>query len=82
MFIIVELTIPCLNISMEMSRGTEMNIKNRGPYFFNGMMNINNLDPNNIKIDEKSHKNILIYCIGYVTPSSVKPLYLIINYWN
>ena len=67
---------------MEMSRGTEMNIKNRGPYFFSGMMNINNLDPNNIKIDEKSYKNILIYCIGYVTPSSVKPLYLIINYWN
>ena len=67
---------------MEMSRGTEMNIKNRGPYFFNGMMNINNLDPNNINIDEKSYKNILIYCIGYVTPSSVKPLYLIINYWN
>ena len=24
-------------------------------------------DPNNIKIDEKSNKNILIYCIGYVT---------------
>ena len=25
-----------------------------------------NFDPNNIKIDEKSYKNILIYYVGYV----------------
>ena len=31
------------------------------------MINIKNLDPNKIKIDEKSYKNILIYYIGYVT---------------
>ena len=24
-------------------------------------------DPNNIKIDQQSHKNVLIYYIGYVT---------------
>ena len=34
--------------------------KNRTYYFFNDIINIKNFDPNNIKIDEKSHKNILI----------------------
>ena len=37
------------------------------------MINTKNLDPNNIKIDEKSYKNILIYYIGYVTANSIKP---------
>ena len=48
------------------------------------------MDPNNIKIDEKSYKNILIYYIGYVMingskyikRNSVNPLYLIINQVN
>ena len=31
------------------------------------MINIINLDPNKIKIDEKSYKYLLIYYIGYVT---------------
>ena len=31
------------------------------------MINIKNLHPNKIKIDEKPCKNILIYSIGYVT---------------
>ena len=43
------------------------------------MISIKNLDPNNIKIDKKSHKNIFIHYIGYVTPNSVKPLYIDIN---
>ena len=34
--------------------------KNRTYYFFNDIINIKNFNPNNIKIDEKSHKNILI----------------------
>ena len=46
-----------------------------------------NVDPNNIKIDEKLYKNILIYYIGYVTIkdskyvkiNSVNPLYFIFN---
>ena len=42
------------------------NIKNRTYYFFNDTIDIENFDPNNIKIDENSHKNILIYYIGYV----------------
>ena len=34
-------------------------------YFFNNSINIKSFDPSNIKIDEKSYKNILIYYIGY-----------------
>ena len=56
-------------------------------YFFNDSVNIENFDPNNIKRDKKSYKNILIYYIGYVTikdlkykkMNSVNPLYLILN---
>ena len=36
-------------------------------YFFNDTINIKNFDPNNMKIDKKSYKNILINYIGYVT---------------
>ena len=36
----------------------EIDIKNRTYYFFHDMINIKNLDPNKIKIDEKSYKNI------------------------
>ena len=45
----------------------DVNIKNRTCYFFDDIINIKNLDPNNIKIDGKTYKNILIYYIGYVT---------------
>ena len=64
-----------------------INIKNRTYYFFN-IIYIENFDPNNIKIDEKSHKNILIYYIGYVTIKkdrkiySVNPLYLLFGKVN
>ena len=68
----------------------DIDIKNHMYYFFNDIINMKNFDPNKIKIDEKSYKNILIYCIGYVTIkdlkyvkiNSVKPLYLIINKMN
>ena len=66
----------------------DINIKNRTYYFFNDIMDIENFDPNNIKIDEKSHKNIFIYYIGYVTIKkylknySVNPLYLIFRKVN
>ena len=36
-------------------------IKNRTYYFFHDINNIKIFDPNNIKIDEKSYKDILIY---------------------
>ena len=44
-----------------------IHIKNRTYYFFNDIIKIKNFDPNNIKIDEKSYKIILIYYIEYVT---------------
>ena len=44
----------------------DINIKIRTYYFFNDIIDIENFDPNNIKIDEKAYKNILIYYIGYV----------------
>ena len=54
---------------------------------FNNIINTKYFDPNNIKIDKKWYKNILIYYIGYVTIRDSKyvkiniinPLYLIIN---
>ena len=60
-----------------------INVKNRTYQFLNGIIDIENFDPNNIKTDEKSYKNIFIYYIGYVTIKkyvkiySVNLLYLI-----
>ena len=64
---------------------TEINNKNRTYYFFDDMINIKNFDPNLLKIDKTSYKNIGIYYIGcttmkdsdYVKMNSVNPLYLI-----
>ena len=39
----------------------DISIKNHTYCFFDDIINTNNFDPNNIKIDEKSYKNILIY---------------------
>ena len=44
----------------------DINIRKHTYYFFDDIINIKEFDPNNIKIDEKSHKNILIYYIGYL----------------
>ena len=49
------------------NKAKDIDIKNRPYYFFDDTINIKNFDPNNIKIDEKPYKNILIYCIRYVT---------------
>ena len=66
-------------------------IKNSTYYFINDIINKKKrFDLNNIKIDEKSYKNILIYYIGYVTikeyikicGNSGNPLYLIFRYVN
>ena len=59
-------------------------------YFFDDIINIENFDANNIKIDKKSYKNILIHCIGYVAIKGskylkiniVNPLYLIFSKMN
>ena len=44
----------------------DIDIKNRTYYIFDDIINIKNFDPNNIEIDKKSSKNILICYIGYV----------------
>ena len=67
---------------------SDINIKNRTYYFFNNIINIEDFDPDNIKIDGKSYKNIFIYYIGYVTIDkdlkiySAKTLYLIFGEMN
>ena len=68
----------------------DINIKNHTYYFFDYIINIKDFDPNNIKIDEKSNKNILICYIAYRTIkdlkyieiNSVNPLYLMFNKMN
>ena len=68
----------------------DINTKNRTYYFFDHIINIKNFYPNNIKIDENSYKNILIYYIGYVTIKdskylniySLNPQYLIFDKLN
>ena len=45
----------------------EINIKNETYYFFDNMINIKIFHSNLLKIDKKSHKDIGIYYIGYIT---------------
>ena len=45
----------------------DVNIKNHSYYFFDDIINIKDFNLDNINIDVKSYKNILIYYIGYVT---------------
>ena len=55
----------------------EIDIKNQTYYFFYDIINIKIFDPNNIKIDEKLYKNILIYYAGYVTIKDSKYVQII-----
>ena len=56
------------------SKVKNTNIKNRTYYFFNDIINLKNFDASDIKIDEKSYKNILIYYMEYVTIKDLKYL--------
>ena len=49
----------------------QINIKNHTFYFFNDMINIENIDSSLIKSDKKSYKNIGIYNIGYITTTTL-----------
>ena len=68
----------------------DINIKIHTHYFFDDIINIKDFDPNNIKIDEKSFKNIVSYYITYVKienskwvkTNSVNHLYLILKKIN
>ena len=44
----------------------DIDTKNHTYYFFDDIINTKIFDPNDIKIDEKSQKNILLYYTGYV----------------
>ena len=68
-----------------------INIKSRSYYFYNDMINLKNFEPNVLKIDKKSYKNIGIYNIGNITINkiddyesiySVNPLHLRVNNTN
>ena len=64
-----------------------ISIKNHTYYFLNDIINIKSFDSYNIKINENSYKNILIYYIGYATIKDLKyvkignvnPLYFIFS---
>ena len=68
----------------------DIDIKKQTYYLFYYIITIENFNLNNIKMDEKSSKNILIYYIGYVTINGskyvkiycVNPLYLIFRSLN
>ena len=44
----------------------QLNIKNRSYYFYNDLINVLNFEASNLKLDEKTFKDIDIYCVGYV----------------
>ena len=67
----------------------QINIKNRTYYFYNDITNLKHFESKLLKIDKKSHKNIGIYNIGYITIkkiddceniNSVNTLYLCITH--
>ena len=70
----------------------QIEIKNRTYYFYNDMINLKNFEPNLLRIDKKSYKNVGIYYnIGYITVKkiddyesiySVNPLYFHVNHAN
>ena len=73
---------------IELINGTsQRNIKNQTYYFFDNIIDIRNFHSNLLEIGKKSHKDIDIYYIGYITIrkfndcgniSGVNPLYLTI----
>ena len=67
----------------------QIDIKNRTYYFYNDIIDLENLDSGLLKLDKKSYKDIGIYNIGYIAIKkngnckniySVNPLYLRINH--
>ena len=73
---------------LEMGKVKQIKIKNRTYYFYNDIINIEEVNSNLLKIDKKSYKDIDIYYIGYITIKKiddceniygVDPLYLIIH---
>ena len=71
-----------------MGQVKEINIKNQTYYFFDDIIDIKTFHSNLLKTDKKSHKDINIYYVGYITIKkfsgcenihSMNPLYLTIH---
>ena len=48
-------------------------------YYFDDMININDLDLGNILLDENSYKSVLLYDISYITSLDTKSLRIIFD---
>ena len=59
---------------MENKEFKNVHIKNRMCYYFDSIIKFENFNFDNTLIDEKSHKNILIYNISYKTLIGMKTL--------
>ena len=57
----------------------EIDIKNCTCFYFNDIIKFEDSDLNNISIDEKSFKNILVYTIYYKTLIDANPLHIRFN---
>ena len=57
-----------------MNRLKEINIKNRTFYYFDDIIQVENVNFGNILLHEKSYENILVYDILYKTLTGTKPL--------
>ena len=67
----------------------QIDIKNRSYYFYSDIIDLKDFEPNLLKIDKRSYKNIDIYYIGYITIKTidnyesiynVNPLFMCINH--
>ena len=59
-----------------------VNIRNRKYFYFDDMTIVDNFYSQNIKVNKKSYKSILIFYIRYKAPNGVKPLNIIFNEIN
>ena len=59
---------------MENNEFKKVCIINHACYYFDDIITVENVDIDNILIEEKSHKSILIYDISYKTLIGSKPL--------
>ena len=55
----------------------EIDIENCISQYFDGIINIIDLDLDHILLDKKSYENILIYDVAWKTPYCAKPLVLV-----
>ena len=57
--------------------GKDINIKNRTYYFINDIIDIENFEPNDIKINENSYTNLLLYYIGHVAIKKYLKIFIV-----